>query len=425
MGTRGLTVTEPAAGRIFPKAVKSVRGEEPLLVGMIGPPGGGKTVSSLRLATGMRQVRGGPVVLIDTEGGRSRKYSEGYDFLRVDFDPPFRSHDFLAVIRQQLPLKPSAIIVDSLSDEHEGEGGYLEWHDDMVPSMGGNEWAAWAKPKAARKRLISGLLQIKVPLIFTFRAREKTAQKPREGSRKADIVNIGWMPVAPLEIIHALDLTCILPPRADGVPIWSSEKIGEGFIVKLPTFLRPCIHAGQLSEETGAALARWASGAEAAGPGERGTLLAEIQERIASVAPGATDAARAARLATMESAFGVKSWKAIQGLPVESLSRGLLTLRSDHGEIEAADAAEGAAPTLFATDQPPPDVENRVATAEEVDDLHGKARVYGAAVAAQFGAWLVRQYGEEVNIPVGDIPVAGRKIEELARQKKGGKRSAS
>jgi hypothetical protein len=136
----------------------------------------------------------------------------------------------------------------------------------MVPKMGGNEWAAWAKPKAARKKLISGILKIKTPLIFTFRAREKTKQNtdPKEAHEK--IINIGWQPVAPLEIVHTLDLTCILPPRADGVPVWKSDKIGEDFIIKLPNYLAPYIEQGQpLSEAMGAAFARWAKGETAAG----------------------------------------------------------------------------------------------------------------------------------------------------------------
>jgi hypothetical protein len=151
-----------------------------------------------------------------------------------------------------------------MSDEHEGEGGYLEWHDELVPKMGGNDWAAWAKPKASRKRLITGLLHIKVPLIFTFRAREKTKQDKSGG--KAVVVNIGWQPVAPLEIVHALDLTCILPPRADGVPVWKSDKIGEDFIIKLPNYLKPYIQNGKaLCEEMGRGFAEWAAGGALAG----------------------------------------------------------------------------------------------------------------------------------------------------------------
>lgn len=239
-------------------AAPATRSEEPLLLGMIGPPGGGKTLSALRIAKGIQSVRGGNIVVIDTEGGRSRKYNDQIPFNIVEL-PAGRSDDFLAAIQEQLPDKPAAIIVDSMSDEHEA---YLEWHDEMVPKMGNNEWAAWAKPKAARKKLISGILKIKVPLIFTFRAREKTKQDVVNG--KKTVVNIGWQPVAPLEIVHTLDLTCILPPRADGVPVWQSDKIGEDFIIKLPNYLAPYIEKGQpLSEQMGAAFARWAAGESA------------------------------------------------------------------------------------------------------------------------------------------------------------------
>jgi len=238
-------------------AIPAARTEEPLLLGMIGPPGGGKTLSSLRLAKGIQSVRGGDIVVIDTEGGRSRKYSDQIPFGIVEMSPGSRSGDFLEAIKAQLASKPAAIIIDSLSDEHEA---YLEWHDEMVPKMGNNEWAAWAKPKADRKKLISGLLKIKTLMIFTFRAREKTKQDTNSSGKKI-VVNIGWQPVAPLEIVHTLDLTCILPPRADGVPVWHSEKIGEDFIIKLPNYLKPYITEGKpLSEEMGASFARWAQG---------------------------------------------------------------------------------------------------------------------------------------------------------------------
>ncbi len=249
-----------APARTF-EAKQAVRGEEPLLIGMVGPPGGGKSLSSLKIAKGIQSVRGGDIVVIDTEGGRSRKYAEQVPFKIVELTNG-RSNDFLDAIRAQLPSNPAAIVVDSMSDEHES---YLEWHDEMVPKMGNNEWAAWAKPKAARKQLISGILKIKVPLIFTFRAREKTKQDTVNG--KKTVVNIGWQPIAPLEIVHTLDLTCILPPRADGVPVWKSDKIGEDFIIKLPNYLRPFIKDGAaLSEEMGRGFAQWAAGKTASPP---------------------------------------------------------------------------------------------------------------------------------------------------------------
>lgn len=327
--------------RKFAPAVQSVRGEEPLLIGLIGPPAGGKTVSALRLATGMRRVRPGPIVLIDTEGGRSRKYSpEGgkpfdplrllFDFRRVDMTPPFQSHDFLAAIKAQLPLNPAAIIIDSLSDEHEGEGGYLEWHDKIATAkrgepgyVGGNEWAAWAMPKASRKRLMSGLMQIKVPLLFTFRAREKTKTEPGKNGGRDTIVNIGFMPVAPLEIVHGLDLTCILPPRANGVPVWTSEKVGEDFIVKLPAFLAPLIRDGALSEDTGEALARWAMGSSAAPPAPSETSA--LVEQIKSVLSRHGLLGKPESKEKIQEAFGM-GWKDAVKLPPEQLRAGLENL---------------------------------------------------------------------------------------------------
>jgi hypothetical protein len=243
------------------QAIPATRGEEPLLLGMIGPPGGGKTLSSLKLAKGIQSVRGGEIIVIDTEGGRSRKYNDQIPFNIVEL-PNAKSDIFLEAIRAQVATNPAAIVVDSMSDEHEM---YLEWHDAEVKNFGGNEWAAWSKPKAARKKLITGILKIKTPLIFTFRAREKTKQNPDARNKQDKIINIGWQPVAPLEIVHTLDLACLLPPRADGVPVWKSDKIGEDFVLKLPNYLAPFIEQGKpLSEAMGAAFARWARGDTAA-----------------------------------------------------------------------------------------------------------------------------------------------------------------
>lgn len=230
----------------------------PLSLGLLGPPGGGKTKSALRIGDGMSRVVGGKPALIDTEAGRALKYlrgkqnPNGHDFHHIEFAPPFVPEHFLDAIKAALALNPSCVIVDSMSDEHEGSGGYLEWHDREVPNSGGNKWAAWAKPSASRRVLVSGFQQVKVPLIFTFRAREKTKQVGQK------IVPVGFVPIAPADIIHALDLTCLLPHRSNGVAVWQSSKEGEDFVIKMPEFLSPLIARGDvLSEDLGEALARW------------------------------------------------------------------------------------------------------------------------------------------------------------------------
>ena len=260
--------------------------ETPLLIGLEGPPGGGKSFSALRLATGMCSVRGGEPFVIDTEGGRARKYAGQFKFRHVPFDPPYKPADFLQAIEHCVKEGAGAIVVDSASDEHEGSGGVLDWHDEELERMAGNDWskrervgqAAWIKPKASRRAFINGILRITTPLIFCFRAREKVKQVKNERG-KMEPINIGFQPIAPIEIVHTLDLVCLLPPRAEGVPVWSSEKAGEDFILKLPEFLKPFIRDGEpLSEEMGAAFARWAKGQPAV-TGSQDTRTAPTSQR--------------------------------------------------------------------------------------------------------------------------------------------------
>ena len=178
--------------------------------------------------------------------------------MHVDFRPPYEPKLFLEAIKAQLGQEPAAIIVDSLSDEHEGEGGYLQMHDDDVPRSGNNEWAAWKRPSASRRQLVSGFQRIDVPLIFTFRAREKTKQV---GKR---VEKIGYQPVAPAEIVYALDLMCLLPPNAQGRAQWRPSTAAEGFIQKAPEFLQRFIREGEvLNEDMGEEFARWALGDDA------------------------------------------------------------------------------------------------------------------------------------------------------------------
>jgi hypothetical protein len=252
----------------------------------------------------MRQVGGGPPVLIDTEGGRSKKYADLFEFHRIDFAAPFRPSDFLAAIEAAAQTNPCAIIIDSMSDEHEGEGGVLDWHDAELDRMAGSDWAkrervgqaAWIKPKADRRALINGMLQIQTPMIFCFRAREKVKQV-RDDRGKMVPTNIGYQPIAPGDIIFAMDVTCLLPPKSDGTPVWRSDKLGEDFIIKLPEFFKPMFTEGQpITKDTGRALAAWAKGSElqAANLPLEDETIRLMREQLKAAAAQGTEALRAA-----------------------------------------------------------------------------------------------------------------------------------
>jgi hypothetical protein len=241
----------------------------PLLIGLTGPSGGGKTYSALRLATGIQTVTGGDIYFIDTESRRALHYADQFKFKHVPFSAPFGSLDYLAALKFCVEQGAKVVVVDSMSHEHEGPGGMVDLHDQIVDRMAGQDFAkrervkmlAWSEPKQKRRALINGILQLNANFIFCFRA--KNTSKPVKKNGKTEVETLGFMPIAGEEFVFEQTLNALLLPAAGGVPSWSSEQIGERTMIKLPEqfqFLRD--RNAPLDEKVGAGLARWAAGQE-------------------------------------------------------------------------------------------------------------------------------------------------------------------
>lgn len=238
----------------------------PLMIGLMGPSGGGKTFSALRLAAGIQRVAGGDVFMVDTEARRGLHYADQFSFRHLEFGAPFSPLDYLAAIEHCVAKGATTVIVDSMSHEHEGPGGVLEMHEAELERMGGgdkNNFRAWSAPKQARRRLINSLLQMPCNFIFCFRAKEKT--KPGEdASGKKGLVEMGFMPIAGEEFVYEMTINALLLPNAGGVPTWKSDFRGERAMIKLPTQFAALFAMPQpLSEDTGEAMAKWAAGGSA------------------------------------------------------------------------------------------------------------------------------------------------------------------
>jgi hypothetical protein len=253
-------------------AVPAVRESVPLLVGLTGPSGGGKTFSALRLATGIQTVTGGNIYAIDTEARRMLHYADRFrrqdgtpGFKHLQFDAPFGSLDYLAAIRHCMTEGAKVIIVDSMSHEHEGPGGLLDLHDSEAARLA-KAWktsldkvnmAAWQLPKYDRRELIAAILQMRVNFIFCFRAKEKIKMA---GGKP---IPQGFMPIAGEEFVFEMTVNCLLLPHADGVPTWQSDEPGERMMMKLPEQFRTVFADRKpLSEDIGHELAAWAAGGE-------------------------------------------------------------------------------------------------------------------------------------------------------------------
>ena len=245
-----------------------------LLIGLAGPTGSGKTFSAFRLAKGIVSVTGGKIAVGDTERGRALQYApdsmgyEGFEFLHCDIEPPYSADNYLDafVAGEEAAGEGGVLIIDSMSHEHEGEGGLLDAHDAEVKRMSGGDTKkaervkgfAWVKPKQARRKLVSRVIQARCHVICCFRAKEKV--KMAKVDNKMTIVPIGWQPITGDDWPYEMTIMALMDDKRKGVPIISefdAGKLPDGLQERFPTNKR-------LSEATGIKLAQWAlAGSEA------------------------------------------------------------------------------------------------------------------------------------------------------------------
>ena len=256
-------------GRTF-KIEQAERKAVPLLIGLMGPSGGGKTYSALRLAGGIQRIFPGDIIGIDTESNRMLHYASMFDFKHIPFGEPFGSLDYLEVLKFAASHKPSVILVDSMSHEHSGIGGMIDAQERELDRMAGDDYQkrqrcqmlAWKKPKSDRRKLIDGLLQMNCNFIFCFRAKESSRPVKNKQTGRNEVENFGFMPIAGDEFVFEMTINMLLLPHANGHPTWQTDNKGEKMMMKLPQQFRDIFENKevQLTEDIGEKLALWAKG---------------------------------------------------------------------------------------------------------------------------------------------------------------------
>jgi len=242
----------------------AVRQNLPLVIGLAGSTGSGKTYSAMRLAKGLAD--GERFCVIDTENGRALHYADEFEFDHGPLEPDFSPARYAEAIKAADEKGYPVIVVDSASHEHAGEGGLLDMHDAVLTRMAGNDFrkreastmAAWVEPKREHKRFVSRLLQVRAHVILCFRAEEKV-EMAKEGGKtvvrpKRSLVGLdGWIPVAEKNLPYELTISLLFTADQPGVP--KPIKIEQQHRLILPL-------DQPVSEEAGVELGAWARGQE-------------------------------------------------------------------------------------------------------------------------------------------------------------------
>jgi hypothetical protein len=232
----------------------AIRAHTPLIIGIAGPTKAGKTYSALRIARGLAGDK--PVAMINAEGPRGHQYAEKFTYLAYDLTAPYRPDRYIEALQAARELKPGCVIVDSVSHCHDGPGGILEWHEEILDQIAAKDYdkrqratfAAWVKPKASENKLIYTLLEMQCPVVLAMRAKEKI--KIVKGK---DPIDLGWQPIVGERIAFETMFTLMLPPHSKGVPNLALSEMREPFDTMIPSD-KP------IDEHLGRELAKWAAG---------------------------------------------------------------------------------------------------------------------------------------------------------------------
>lgn len=239
----------------------AVRENVPLLLGVAGGTGSGKTYSALRLATGIAD--GAPILFVDTENGRAKMYAADFKFQHGEIHAPFRPSKYADAIEAAEKAGAAVIVVDSASHEWYGDGGCLDWHDDLMGGDQKKNLSAWIEPKRDHKKMVTRLLQLNAHVILCFRAEPKVEAVRGENGRieivpKHSLTGLdGWIPIAEKNLPYELTASFLLMADRPGVPK----------PIKLPKDLVPLVALDEpLTEGTGRKLAEWAAGSSTSVP---------------------------------------------------------------------------------------------------------------------------------------------------------------
>ena len=239
---------------------RALREKVPLLIGLAGGTGSGKTFSAMRIAKGIVAETGKRFAVLDTEAGRARHYADQFEFDHGDLAPPFTPERYADAIGAADKAGYPVVVVDSVSHVWAGDGGCLDMQEAEFERMGSREagrMASWIKPKIQHKRMVAKLLQLRAHVILCFRAEPKV-EMTRDDKGKMQVVAKtgltgieGWFPICEKMLPYELTISLLLLAQKPGVPLPIKLQQQHRSIVSL---------SEPLAESVGAGLAGWAAG---------------------------------------------------------------------------------------------------------------------------------------------------------------------
>jgi len=233
---------------------KAQRRQAVIKLALQGPSGSGKTYSSLLLANGL-VGNWDQIAVIDTENNSSHLYSHLGSFNVLSLTEPFTPERYIEAIETCEKAGMKVIIIDSISQEWEGNGGIIETHGNMA----GNSFTNWNKVTPRHNAFVQKMLQSPAHIIATIRSKQDYVLTDKNGKMVPEKVGLKGVTRDGMDYEFTLVLDLDIKHQA------ISSKDRTGLFVNPMPFL--------VSESTGNKIKIWCQGED---------LVKNVEQQIAA-----------------------------------------------------------------------------------------------------------------------------------------------
>ena len=152
------------------------RRQAKIKLGLQGPSGSGKTYSALLIAYGLCNDWS-KVAVIDTENHSADLYAHLGPYNVLNLSEPFSPENYIKAIEACEKAMMQVIIIDSISQEWEGNGGIIETHSKMT----GNSFTNWNYITPRHNAFVQKILQSQCHVLSTIRCKQDYVLSEKNG----------------------------------------------------------------------------------------------------------------------------------------------------------------------------------------------------------------------------------------------------
>ena len=231
---------------------KAKREKSKVRICLTGASGGGKTLSALYLAYGITNDWG-KIAVIDSERGRALMYANRSDlktgeFLHCDLEPPYTVDRYIEAMREAEKIvgEDGIVIIDSGSHAWKGDGGVLDYKEQVSNQRGKTDFSAWNDAGKVQNRFIDTIMDLNCGAIVTLRSKSEYVQEKDPETGKTTVRKLGLAPVQrdDFEYEFMLVMDC-------------DKETHNATIIKDNTFLDAEGFYGQITPDLGRRLREW------------------------------------------------------------------------------------------------------------------------------------------------------------------------